>query len=268
MSGNFLVRKLETLEEFHCCVELQRQIWGEADLEVEPATLFVVAAHTGGQVLGAFEDGRLIGYTLAVVGLRNGTAYLHSHMTGVQNEYRDRGVGRMLKLFQRQEALSRGIRLVQWTFDPLELRNAHFNLNRLGAICRQYLPNLYGTTTIDSGGNVPCPDPDGCGTVFKMTPNLDGSWAFSVLHLFTGKPARKPDAGLVLDKAGNLYGTAANCGSTVCDGVVFKITPSLASWTLGARVPNNPSTTHTVSAWWWTTRFLVGNKKHLCASSK
>ncbi|PYT99264.1 MAG: acetyltransferase [Acidobacteria bacterium] len=147
MSGNFLVRKLETLEEFHCCVELQRQIWGEADLEVEPATLFVVAAHTGGQVLGAFEDGRLIGYTLAVVGLRNGTAYLHSHMTGVQNEYRDRGVGRMLKLFQRQEALSRGIRLVQWTFDPLELRNAHFNLNRLGAICRQYLPNLYGTTT-------------------------------------------------------------------------------------------------------------------------
>ena len=147
MSGNFLVRKLETLEEFHCCVELQRQIWGEADLEVEPATLFVVAAHTGGQVLGAFEDGRLIGYTLAVVGLRNGTAYLHSHMTGVQDEYRDRGVGRMLKLFQREEALSRGIRLVQWTFDPLELRNAHFNLNRLGAICRQYLPNLYGTTT-------------------------------------------------------------------------------------------------------------------------
>jgi len=147
MSGNIIVRKLETLEEFHCCVELQRQIWGEADLEVEPATLFVVAAHTGGQVLGAFEHGRLIGYTLAVVGLRNGTAYLHSHMTGVQNEYRDRGVGRMLKLFQREEALSRGIRLVQWTFDPLELRNAHFNLNRLGAICRQYLPNLYGTTT-------------------------------------------------------------------------------------------------------------------------
>jgi predicted GNAT superfamily acetyltransferase len=68
-------------------------------------------------------------------------------MTGVHSDYRDRGVGRMLKLFQRDEALSRGIRLVQWTFDPLELRNAHFNLNRLGAICRQYLPNLYGVTT-------------------------------------------------------------------------------------------------------------------------
>jgi predicted GNAT superfamily acetyltransferase len=141
------VRKCETLEEFHCCVELQRQIWGEADLEVEPVTMFVVAAHSGGQVLGAFDDGRMIGYTLAVVGLRRGVPYLHSHMTGVVSDYRDRGVGRMLKLFQRDEALSRGIRLIQWTFDPLELRNAHFNLNRLGAICREYLPNHYGTTT-------------------------------------------------------------------------------------------------------------------------
>ena len=147
MSRDLQVRKLETLEEFRCCVELQRRIWGEADLEVEPVTMFVVAAHSGGQVLGAFDNGRMIGYTLAVVGLRNGVPFLHSHMTGVLGEYRDRGVGRMLKLFQREEALSRGIRLVQWTFDPLELRNAHFNLNRLGAISRNYLPNLYGTTT-------------------------------------------------------------------------------------------------------------------------
>jgi len=147
MTGEVRVRKCEKLKEFEYCVELQRLIWGEADLEVEPVTAFVVAAHTGGQVLGAFDGGRMIGYTLAVVGVRNGVPYLHSHMTGVQSDYRDQGVGRMLKLFQRDEALSRGIRLVQWTFDPLELRNAHFNLNRLGAICREYLPNLYGVTT-------------------------------------------------------------------------------------------------------------------------
>lgn len=147
MSAEIRVRKCAKLEEFQCCVELQRQIWEEADLEVEPVTAFVVAAHTGGQVLGAFDGGRMIGYTLAVVGVRNGVPYLHSHMTGVLGDYRDKGVGRMLKLFQRDEALSRGIRLVQWTFDPLELRNAHFNLNRLGAICREYLPNLYGVTT-------------------------------------------------------------------------------------------------------------------------
>ena len=147
MSRDMQVRKCLTLEEFHRCVELQRQVWGEADLEVEPVTMFVVAAHTGGQVLGAFENGRMVGYTLAMVGLRDRVPYLHSHMTGVLSDYRDRGVGRMLKLFQREEALSRGIRLIQWTFDPLELRNAHFNLNRLGAISRQYLANLYGTTT-------------------------------------------------------------------------------------------------------------------------
>ncbi|HKW63989.1 MAG TPA: GNAT family N-acetyltransferase [Candidatus Acidoferrum sp.] len=147
MSGEIRVRKCEKLEEFQCCVELQRQIWGEADLEVEPVTAFVVAAHTGGQVLGAFDGGRMIGYTLAVVGVRNGGPYLHSHMTGVLSDYRDKGVGRMLKMFQREEALSRGIRLIQWTFDPLELRNAHFNLNKLGAICREYLANLYGVTT-------------------------------------------------------------------------------------------------------------------------
>jgi predicted GNAT superfamily acetyltransferase len=80
-------------------------------------------------------------------GLRNGAPYLHSHMTGVKAEYRDRGVGRMLKLSQRDEALSRDIRLIEWTFDPLEMRNAHFNLNRLGAIARRYMPNLYGITT-------------------------------------------------------------------------------------------------------------------------
>ncbi len=96
MSQEIIVRKCESLDDFHRCVDLQRAIWGEADLEVEPSTLFVVAAHTGGQVLGAFD---------------------------------------------------RGIRLIQWTFDPLELRNAHFNLNRLGAICREYQTNLYGVTT-------------------------------------------------------------------------------------------------------------------------
>lgn len=147
MSEAIVVRKCVRLEEFHLCVDLQREIWGEEDLEVEPATLFVVASQTGGQVLGAFDGDRLAGFTLALVGLRDGVAYLHSHMTGVRDMYRNRGVGRMLKLFQRDEALGRGLRLIMWTFDPLEIRNAHFNLNRLGALCREYHENLYGITT-------------------------------------------------------------------------------------------------------------------------
>src|SRR5258708_7832440 len=147
MSEKISVRQCTSLEDFNACVALQREIWREQDLEVEPATMFVVASHTGGQVLGAFDGPSLVGFTLALASLRNGAPYLHSHMTGVRPSYRDRGVGRALKLFQREEALSRDIRLIEWTFDPLEARNAHFNLNRLGAICRRYLPNLYGVTT-------------------------------------------------------------------------------------------------------------------------
>jgi predicted GNAT superfamily acetyltransferase len=147
MNGEITVRKCEALEDFYACVALQRDIWGEQDLEVEPATSFIVAANTGGQVFGAYDRKILVGFTLAVAAVRNGAPYLHSHMTGVHASYRDRGVGRMLKLFQRDEALSRDIRLIEWTFDPLERRNAHFNLNRLGALCRRYLPNLYGITT-------------------------------------------------------------------------------------------------------------------------
>jgi predicted GNAT superfamily acetyltransferase len=147
MSDAIVVRKCSALAEFQECVALQRQVWGEDDLEIEPPTMFVVAANTGGQVLGAFDGAKLVGYTLAVAGWRDGQPFLHSHHTGVDSSYRDRGVGRKLKLFQREEALSRGIRLIEWTFDPLELRNAHFNLNRLGAICRRYLPDFYGITT-------------------------------------------------------------------------------------------------------------------------
>ena len=148
MSVEISIRKCASLEEFHRCVDLQREIWGEEDLEVEPATMFVVSANTGGQVFGAFDGERMVGYTLAVVGVKgDGKVYLHSHMTGVQEAYRNRGVGRMLKLFQRDEALARGIRVIEWTFDPLETRNAYFNLNLLGAICRRYLANHYGITT-------------------------------------------------------------------------------------------------------------------------
>jgi predicted GNAT superfamily acetyltransferase len=147
MNAPVVIRSCHTLAEFHACVALQREIWDEEPLEVEPATMFVVAAHTGGQVIGAFVGETLVGFVLAVAGLRNGRVYLHSHMAGVRDTDRNQGLGRRLKLFQREEALRRGITLIEWTFDPLEMRNAHFNLNRLGAICLKYLPDLYGVTT-------------------------------------------------------------------------------------------------------------------------
>jgi predicted GNAT superfamily acetyltransferase len=146
MIAEIQVRKSTSLADFHRCVEIQREVWGESDLEVEPYVTFVVANQTGGQVLCAFDGGRMVGFTMALAGVRNASPYLHSHMTAVIASHRDRGVGRLLKLFQRDEALGRGI-LIEWTFDPLETRNAHFNFNRLGAIARNFIPNFYGVTS-------------------------------------------------------------------------------------------------------------------------
>jgi predicted GNAT superfamily acetyltransferase len=155
MTSQIQIRKCSSLDDFHRCVELQRAVWGESDLETEPYVTFVVANQSGGQVLGAFDGPTMVGFTMAIVGVRDKTPYLHSHMTGVLPEYRDRKIGRALKLFQREEALSRDIRLIEWTFDPLETRNAHFNLNRLGAFVRTYIPNFYGVTTSPLHRNLP-----------------------------------------------------------------------------------------------------------------
>jgi predicted GNAT superfamily acetyltransferase len=155
MTQEIQIRKCTTLPDFHRCVELQRAVWGESDLETEPYVTFVVANQTGGQVLGAFDGPTMVGFTMALVGIRDKSPYLHSHMTGVLPAHRDRKIGRALKLFQREEALSRDIRLIEWTFDPLETRNAHFNLNRLGAIVRTYIPNFYGITSSPLHRNLP-----------------------------------------------------------------------------------------------------------------
>ena len=147
------IRHCDSLAEFHHCVELERTIWGE-QITV-PAAIFVVAQHTGGQILGAFDGDTLIGFTLGLVGNHAGKPFLHSHMTGVLPAYQNRGVGRRLKLFQRQEALRRGISLVEWTFDPLEIRNAHLNFNLLGAVSRRFIPNCYGVTESELHGGIP-----------------------------------------------------------------------------------------------------------------
>jgi predicted GNAT superfamily acetyltransferase len=141
------LRHLGKIEEFELCLDVERQVWASADIDLVPLPIFVVVAHTGGQVLGAFDGDQMAGFTLAMPGFREGKLFLHSHMTAVLESYRDKGVGRRLKLFQREDALNRGIDLVEWTFDPLELKNAYFNLERLGAIVREFLPNVYGITT-------------------------------------------------------------------------------------------------------------------------
>jgi predicted GNAT superfamily acetyltransferase len=150
------LRALTEGRQFQEAVALQKTVWGFNDLELLPVRLFVVATKVGGQAFGAFDGNGMVGFLLSIPGLKpGGGSYLHSHMLGVLADYRNRGVGRMLKLGQREDALARGIGLVEWTFDPLELKNAFFNMERLGAIVRRYVENQYGTTTSPLHGGLP-----------------------------------------------------------------------------------------------------------------
>ncbi len=150
------VRALAGRHEYADAVQLQRAVWGWEDLDILPVRFFVVARDIGGQLLGAFDGDFMCGFCVAIPGVHpNGPPYLHSHMLGVLPEYRNAGAGRMLKLAQREDALARGFDLVEWTFDPLELKNAYFNIEKLGAVIRQYLPNHYGITTSSLGGGLP-----------------------------------------------------------------------------------------------------------------
>ncbi|MGH9666926.1 MAG: GNAT family N-acetyltransferase, partial [Bryobacteraceae bacterium] len=139
----------------------------------------------GGQAFGAFDGERMIAFCLAIPGLKpGGRSYLHSHMLGVLPEYRNRGVGRLLKLEQRTDAIARGIELIEWTFDPLELKNAYFNIERLGAIVRRYVPNQYGTTSSHLHGGLP-------------TDRCVAEWWIStgrVNRILAGQPYQRPTA--------------------------------------------------------------------------
>jgi len=150
------IRQLAALEEFAGVVRLQREIWGFEDVELLPLRLFVVADKIGGQVLGAFDADKMVAFCLCIPGLKSGgKQYFHSHMLGVLPAYRNTGLGRRLKLEQREYALARGVDLIEWTFDPLELKNAFFNIERLGAIARRYVHNQYGRTSSRLHGGLP-----------------------------------------------------------------------------------------------------------------
>ena len=151
----YRVRACRTREELAACVRLQRQIWGYAEMEVYPLRLFVNLTHIGGHVIGAFApprgrgsasgpSGSLVGFVAGMPAWRDGRRYLHSLSLGVAPGHENQGLGRRLKLEQRRLAREGGVRRIEWTFDPLRAKNAFFNLARLGAITRRYVPDYYG----------------------------------------------------------------------------------------------------------------------------
>ncbi len=182
VTDGILIRHCHGIPEFEACIAIERAVWKSSDIDIVPAPLFVVASETGGQVLGAFDGADLVGFTLAIAGWRDHKPFLHSHMTAVLDGYRDRHIGRRLKLFQREDALARGIALIEWTFDPLVTKNAYFNFMRLGAIARRYLPNVYGITTSPLHGSLP-------------TDRLVAEWHLRsdrVRHILAGKKPNAP----------------------------------------------------------------------------
>jgi len=141
------IRPLVELSELEKCVDLQREVWGTADIDVIPVRMFVTDNRIGGLVLGAFDNERLVGFLNAMPGIRDGMPYWYSHMLAVSKPYWNGGVGSALKLAQRDHARQRGIRLIEWTYDPLESKNTYLNVTKLGVIVRRYYVNLYGKTT-------------------------------------------------------------------------------------------------------------------------
>ena len=152
------IRSCSCCDELEACVRLQTETWGYDLSDVLPRKAFILMQKIGGQVIGAFDteiDGSgpesLVGFALSLPGMKisehGPRAYLHSHMLAVREAYQNRGLGTKLKLEQRKDALMRGIRHMEWTFDPLEIKNAYLNLRKLGTIARRYEVNFYGTST-------------------------------------------------------------------------------------------------------------------------
>jgi predicted GNAT superfamily acetyltransferase len=155
LTPHIRIEAMTTLDHFQRCVDLQLAVWGYSDGDLIPRRMFLVAHRIGGQVIGAFDGDTAVGFAMSLPGYRDGQPYLHSHMLAVLPEYRDLGLGRRLKLAQRYDAIERGFELMEWTFDPLEIKNAHLNIARLGAICRRYKADFYGPSSSPLQGGLP-----------------------------------------------------------------------------------------------------------------
>ena len=144
------IRECTTIEQFDRCVALQREAFGLPDLELSPRRHLIVSRQAGGWTLGAFVADRMVGFVHHLAAVRGHEIFGYSHVMAVAKDYQNKGVGARLKWAQRERALSEGRKLIKWTWDPMLARNAHFNLNRLGATVENYLADFYG---IDYGAD-------------------------------------------------------------------------------------------------------------------
>ncbi len=135
------IRLLKGLAEFQECERIQKAVWGAVGVASE---LLIVTQKYGGIVLGAFVDGRCVGFLYSFLARRHGRLIHWSHQMAVRASFRDRGLGFQMKMAHRRYALHQGIDSICWTFDPLQSRNAALNIRRLGGQAEDYLPDCYG----------------------------------------------------------------------------------------------------------------------------
>jgi predicted GNAT superfamily acetyltransferase len=147
LSVSVTVRPLTTSAEMRAGVEAYRAAFGlsETDPAVSPRLLAALARNAG-SVLGAFAGDELVGFTYGFLGSDpgSGTVYHYSQVAAVVPGWQGRGIGRALKLSQREYVLSTGVTVMRWAFDPVRTRNAYFNLDVLGATGRWFARDLYG----------------------------------------------------------------------------------------------------------------------------
>jgi predicted GNAT superfamily acetyltransferase len=143
------IRDLHSLDEFRTVVALEQEIWGYTDpADIVTVPVFIITVKRGGILIGAFDPhDHMVGFAFSIVGMKNGRATQWSHMMGVVAAERRSGLGRALKLAQRERAVAAGFDLMEWTFDPLQALNAHLNFARLGVVCQEYARNVYGEST-------------------------------------------------------------------------------------------------------------------------
>jgi len=144
-AADVTVRECSSILDFQQCIELERAVWKDEDIGIMPIRLYLISKSCNAPTFGAFESsGRLVGFVHTMIALVNGNVLYHSHLAAVLEEWRHKDVGFRMKLAQRQHAIEAGVPLIIWTFDPLQSRNAHLNINKLGAIIRRYEVNYYG----------------------------------------------------------------------------------------------------------------------------
>ncbi len=158
-----IIKAIQTHKEIKQIAEVETETWGMQPGDTVPEHVLTAVARDGGLLLGTYDGDRLIGFTLGWLGIVNPGGpssaaeklKLVSHLTGVLSEYRDQRVGYELKLAQRDWALSQGLDLITWTYDPLESRNGYFNIHLLGCVSQTYLRNYYGEMSDQMNEGIP-----------------------------------------------------------------------------------------------------------------